>query len=435
MANSNHKAASGLISQAFRVAKKLSSGGLALANHVAPGSTEKLNTATDNGQVVDVVDHHQAVSTHKNYENPQQMFRNHVPKVTQQLLGRHYSKVNNVTSFISPELNNKVADYFFEHLNEFISKQSSVAHLLKEVGAQNLAELAKDPQRSARITHALLNQNKMIALAQGAVTGASGVFGTALDIPMSLALTLRTIYQTGRVHGFELDHAKEQEIVAFVFKQVDLGSIAEKQALLIAVRTIAHVLETQDTQQLQSLLGSSNDGQVLKSWLSNQDGTMKWDWLNRLPNFAMLAKLTPLANAGIGAVYSLKLAQDVSYKAQQIFSIAQQYQIQHPNETLSVLKAYESAQALVAEQTKSALSLTQDLSQSSRGAQQQIENRVIRQVEVKSKSASLDLESPEKCTNKTADDVSTGLQQLVAQHIDVVDNTEQQPVFSKQNVE
>lgn len=427
MANSNNKQSGGLISQAFGVAKKLSSSGLDLVNHVAPGSVAKLTGRSDQNQVVENTAETSAYSNQtaaqQKYENPQQMFRSHVPKVTQQLLGRHYSKVNNVASFISPNVNDKIADYFFDKLNDFISEQSSVDHLLKEVGAKQLTELAQDPSRSARISKALSNQNKTVAAVQGAITGASGVLGTALDIPLSLALTLKTIYQSGRAHGFELDRRHEQQIVEYVFKQVDLGSIAEKQTLLIGLRALSNLLQTQDTQQLQNLLGSSNDISALKAWLTNADGTFKWAWFNHIPQLSVLSKLTPVAGAGIGAVYSWKLVDDANLKAQQIFSSAQQYLIQHPNEKLDVLAAYEKSQQLL-NQVAPLLADQQQENQSASSKLQSMmenkvtENKVITQVEVKQKG-----EEFEKLEKESSD---IGLQKLAEQHVEPVDEVKHQ---------
>ena len=425
MANSNNKHTGGLFAQAFGVAKKLSSTGLELVHQVAPGSIGKLKTTPDSDQTV-------ASSTplrsaglgrteQMKFENPQQMIRQHVPKVTQQLLGRHYSKVNNVASFFSPDLNNKIADYFFDKLNDFVSEQSSVDHLLKEVGVKDLTDLAQDSSRSARISHALSNQNKTFAAVQGAITGATGVIGTAIDIPLSLALTLKTIYQTGRVHGFELNREHEQVVVEYVFKQVDLGSIAEKQTLLVGLRALSNMLQTRDTQQLQTLLGSSNDFSALKTWLNNEDGTPKWGWLNALPQLSILSKLMPLAGAGIGAIYSYKLVEDANTKAQHIFSSAQQYISQHPDEKVDVLSAYEKSEALLAAATPlltSPVTKTETPSVSEiPTATTQVDNKVITQVEIKPKSAATKTEP-----------VSTeaGLQKLVETHVEPVEEVKTQ---------
>lgn len=420
MANSNNKHSVGLIARAVGVAKKLSATGLDLVNHVAPGSVTPLKQVPDSESIIDIKENENIMTDQKNHENPQHIFRSHVPKVTQQLLGRHYGKVNQVTSFISPNLNNKIADFFFEKLNDFVSETSSVDHVLSEVGAKSLEELAANPERSDRINIALGNQNKALAAVQGAISGATGVIGTAIDIPFSLALTLRTIYQSGRAHGFELNRAKEQEIVEYVFKQVDLGSIAEKQTLLVGLRAVSKLLETQDTQQLQKMLGSSNDIEVLRQWLSNDDGTFKWSWINRVPQISILSKLTPIAGAGIGAFYSWKLVNEANIKAQHIFSNAQQYLLQHPDEKLNVLQAFEKA--IEHAQTQSLLATPEQIAQPEKNEDEQelpqleaqtipeekIENETISAIRVELKS---DAEEVKPVS------IEEGIQKLAEKHV------------------
>ncbi|MFW2125192.1 EcsC family protein, partial [Acinetobacter ursingii] len=94
-----------------------------------------------------------------------------------------------------------------------------------------------------RLSQALIEQNKLLAAAQGLITGATGVWGAAIDIPASIVLALRTIYQTGRSHGFDLSEEVDQDIVAFIFKEIDLGLVAEKQTLLLALKALQSMLD------------------------------------------------------------------------------------------------------------------------------------------------------------------------------------------------
>ncbi|MFW1859816.1 EcsC family protein [Acinetobacter defluvii] len=348
MADSNNKQSSSMLSNTFGLAKKIGTTGLNLFNHVAPNSVSKLSQAPESDSVVEGKARTQSIFEKKQYDNPQQMMREHLPKVSSQLLGRHYKKINNVASFISPQLNDKMSDYFFEKLNDFVSDSSSVEKLLKEVGVKDIQELSQDSARSQRISQALANQNKVLAAIQGALTGATGVIGSAIDVPSSIALALRSIYQTGRAHGFELK-PEDHEVVEFIFKTIDIGSVAEKQALLIALRTFANTLKTQDMSQFQQLLGSSNSTDVWKNWISNEDGTFKWAWLENFPQFNIISKLTPFACIGISATYSWKLVDDATEKAQIVFKGAQQYLIQHPQENISALAAFEKSEILLAQ--------------------------------------------------------------------------------------
>ena len=351
MTDINNKHSHGFLSNAFGVAKKISAAGMGVLNHAAPSAVTKVLQPSKNGQVIDGSARQTNAFEVQKYDNPQQMLRQYLPGVSKQLLGHQYGKVTRIANFVSPQFSEKVSDYFFEQLNQFTSNISSVDAVLDQAGAKDLQELTQDVDRSKRISQALAEQNKWIASIQGAVTGATGVVGSAIDVPLSLIMSLRMIYQVGRAYGFELNKDTEQDIVQFVFKQIDLGQIAEKQSVLMALKALSNMLQTHDIAQLQNILGSSNDTQSLKKWLSNENGEMKWNWLNHLPKVSLISKLTPVAGAGIGAVYSWKLVEDVNQKAQQIFSHARGYLQQHQGAELSPIAAYEKSLELLAQAT------------------------------------------------------------------------------------
>lgn len=354
MANSNNKQSAGLLSSAFGVAKKLSASGVSMLNHVAPDTVTQVTQPFSSDKTIEGSAQQKGIFDTRKYDNPQQILREHVPNVSRQLLGRHYGTINNVANFVAPQFSDKVSDYFFDQINQFTSNISSVDSVLDEAGVRDLEELTQDVSRSKRIGQALAEQNKWIASVQGAVSGATGVIGSAIDIPASLILALRTIYQVGRSYGFDLSKETDQEIVQFIFKQIDLGLITEKQTLLLGLKALSSTVKNHDVSQLQQLLGSSNDVEGLKKWLLDDKGEMKWAWLNQIPKVSLLdhlTKLTPLASAGVSAVYSWRLVDDVNQKAQEVFAHAREYLIQHKESTLSAYAAYEKATALLAQAT------------------------------------------------------------------------------------
>lgn len=337
--------ASGLLDSAISFAKKITQSGVETLNHFSPAVTP-LDQATDQRSSIEGQARNTYSFDKKNYAQPQHMIREHLPRISSQILGKHYSRMSKFGQMISPELNEKVANYFFEYLNEWVSKQSAVADLLEEVGAKNLAELRQDMQRSQRISLALSNQNKVIAAVLGAVTGATGVVGAAVDVPTSLMLALKSIYQTGRAYGFELN-AEDYNVVEYIFKHVDMGSVAEKQALLAAIRAFSQVLVSHDLNQLQQLMGSSNDLAPLKAWLSNSKHVPTWlqsEPTDEWSALSVLAKFTPVFGMGVGALYSCHLVTDATNKAQEIFSEAREYLHRHPEHDLDPLSAYLAQQ-------------------------------------------------------------------------------------------
>jgi uncharacterized protein (DUF697 family) len=366
MADSNNKQSAGFLSNAFGVAKRLSKTGVSMLNHVAPDSVAKYVPAENQAQAIEGAAQDKGLFNVKSYDSPQHVLREHVPAVSRQLLGSHYSKLNNVANFVSPQFSDKLSDYLFGQLNQFSNRVSSVDDVLDQAGVRDLEELTQDVDRSRRLSQALAEQNKWIASLQGAVTGATGVLGSAVDIPASLVMSLRVIYQVGRSYGFDLSKESDQDIVQHIFKQIDLGVIAEKQALLMALKAFSSTIQNSDISQLQQMLGSSNDAEVLKKYFLDGNGQYKWAWLNQMPKISMLdklAKLTPLASAGIGAVYSRRLVDEANQKAQEVFSHAREYLIQHADHQLSPLAAYEKSLELLAQAAPKLLGTLKELEQ------------------------------------------------------------------------
>ena len=425
MATSSKKQSSGLLMQAIEAAKKLST------EFQNVQGVSKTSSAIESVNPAKIVEGQARLKTPfdiEKYESPQQMLRQQLPKVSHQLLGRHYNKVNQVAAFISPDFADKVSDTLFDWLSEFSSNTSLTEKILTEAGVTELAELSKDTARSQRLSQALIEQNKILAAAQGVVTGASGVWGATLDIPASIVLVLRTIYQTARSHGFELNDAVDQEIVAFIFKEIDLSLVAEKQALLLALKAMKSMLETNDLQQFQQVLGSGNDIEMVKKWLVDEQGQLKWNWLNRIPQVSILGKLTPVAGAALSAVYSWRLLEDVGHKSQAIFGAARFYVNEHPNENISPLTAYFKAEELLKKDNSrliKAIETVQSPVESSHEAQK---NDVIKQVVIQSKEEAA-------AKPPVEEKVEVGIQYLAEQHVTEHEYTTQQPALKAQEDE
>ena len=436
MTNSNNKHSHGFLSNAFGVAKKISVAGMQVLNNSTSDSVSKITQPAENNKVIEGSARASGTINSQKYDNPQHMLRDYLPNVSKQLLGRRYSQINRVANFVSPQFSDKVSDYFFEQLNQFTSNISSVDTVLDQAGAKNLQELTQDVNRSQRISQALAEQNKWIASVQGAISGATGVIGSAVDVPLSLVMSLRMIYQVGRSYGFELNKETEQEIVQFVFKQIDLGVIAEKQSVLMALKALSNMLQTQDISQLQQMLGSSSDIEAVKKWLSDEDGAVKWSWLNHIPKLSLISKLTPVAGASIGAVYSWKLVEDVNQKAQQIFSHARSYLQQNEGTELSAIAAYEKSIALLddaspkllAEQVAvkapvEALKLDQDIEVAN--------HQTISKVVIKKKTEEAKPDDTEK-----GEQVQQGLEKLAEKMVEEHEQVEpQQPALSTEEPE
>lgn len=391
--NSKNNQVDGLLQNALGVAKKLSSSSLDALNKVAQNQKKSQS------------------STQLPKQNDQ------MPNLSQQLLGRHYHTVNKVTGFIAPDLTDKFSDYVFEQLNYLSSNLASVDRVLDEAGVQDLEQLTQDMDRSKRISDVLAAQNKWLASAQGALSGATGVIGSAVDVPASFILSLRSIYQIGRAYGFELNQDAEKDMVQFIFKHIDLNLIVQKQTLLMAIKALSNSLEKHDLNGLQQLLGSSQDANTLKQWLKGEQDEAKFDWLNHLPKLSMLSKLTPLASASLSAAYSWKLLEDVNQKAQDIFSQARAYMQQHQELNLSPIAAYEKSRAyFAAQQQVGELKLDQEFELK--------DHATIAKVVIQKKDQDVEV------LQEAQDQVEIGLKQLANKMVEAHEVTQQQPALS-----
>ncbi|MHA3056171.1 hypothetical protein E0H77_07460 [Acinetobacter sp. ANC 4633] len=324
--------------QVLGVAKKLSTSGLKVLNQM---NSQQLQRSQSTSKVVNEATPKPALLGF-GAQDPQQLIRVYFPNISKQLFGKHYNRVSQVAEFLSPMSMDEVSEYCFQKLHVFSDRLGATQRVLEQTGAQSLHELSQDISRSGRISQALTEQNKWIAGVQGAISGATGLLGFGVDIPASLVLALRTIYQTGRAHGFALTE-QDQEVVQYIFQQINLQQMLEKQSILLGLRTLDGLLAKNDLTAVQHLLGSNNDDEWLKELLLDENHEFKWQWMNTLPKVSALHHITPLIAASVSAMYSWQFIADIGQKAQHIFSVAQDYLLRHPDQKISTLAAYHAA--------------------------------------------------------------------------------------------
>ncbi|MFO7884008.1 MAG: EcsC family protein [Desulfobacteraceae bacterium] len=77
-----------------------------------------------------------------------------------------------------------------------------------------------------------------IATVEGGVTGATGIFGLAADIPAIITLALRTIHKIGLCYGFEAKNEMDNQFVFSILSASGANSVAEKAAALSMLRSV-----------------------------------------------------------------------------------------------------------------------------------------------------------------------------------------------------
>ena len=275
------------------------------------------------------------------YEDIHQLFRHQFPTITKQVLGNRYNAVNKYSKFVLPNGLDSAADEVLELLAKASMALASTERVLAETGAKSIQELQQNVDRSARASSALKEVNKIFAALQGGVSGVAGMVGAVADLPLSVLLALKTIYETGHAYGFELDNEEDQQAVYQVLVKSDLGLIAEKQMLLLGIRNFKDVLSTGNYSQLQSFLNSNYSFEGFKDAMTDADGQYKWGMLNALGKVKWLRFTTPILGGLVGAFYGSKMIEEVAEKADEVFSHARRYLIENPDQHIAVLEAYK----------------------------------------------------------------------------------------------
>ncbi len=305
-----------------------------LMKQLAKNSVSRLTQTPEQQSVINMktdINNEAQALTKSTSNNASQLFRQQLPGLTRQLLGKRFKTVNKLANMVMPTGTfDKASDQILELLADFASTVSSANDILEEAGVDSLAELQKDTGRSGRLARALGEKNRYIGMAQGAISGATGVVGAASDIPLSMILIFRTVYLTGRSYGFELDKPQDRHLIFDALSNVDLTLIAEKQAILLGLRSLSTMLDTGNLQSLQTMLGSNHDVDPLIKFLSDENGQLKW----RLSP-AIINKITPLVGGAVGAIYNARLLKEVSESASQVFEHARQQALGNGTEQTS----------------------------------------------------------------------------------------------------
>jgi hypothetical protein len=333
-----------IFDQVRQQAKKMTLFGVRSAQKMTKEPVEKFQLNQDVGQIVEG-QAYQRGAFDVDYRDVQQLFRHQFPNITQQLLGKRYHTVNKISHLVLPNGMDQAADEILELLNEFAGNWATTEKVLSATGCKAIQELQHDPERSYRAGNALKEMTKIFAAVQGGVSGMLGLVGSAIDLPISVILSLKTIYEIGRVYGFELDNEEDCQAVYHVLAQADLGLIAEKQVIFLGLRTLKQVLHTGDYQQLQNFFNSHYTIEQFHHKMTDDEGNYKWAALNILNKMSILKYATPLLSGAVGVLYNVRLIDEVAEQAHEIFSHARTYLLQHQEQDISVLEAYYRAQA------------------------------------------------------------------------------------------
>ena len=356
----------------------------------------------------------------------QQLFRQQFPTVIRQLLGKRYNTINKVSKFILPNGMEQVADELLELLADFASHLASTEAVLTATGTREINQLRADCARSHRAGFALKEVNKAIAVLQGAFSGATGLVGAAVDLPASVIFSLKTIYEIGHSYGFELDDEDGQKAVYFALSEIDLGLIAEKQALFLAVRSLKTIFATGDISQISAFLNSNHSIDQFKNYLTDENGQYKWAALQGLTKLKALRFTLPVIGGVVGAFYNIRLIEEVATQADEIFAKARAYLNQNQDADLTILEAYTQQLAVLEQQAaliasaSPLLNAQNDEVQESENLAQNTIDQAVQNIEEHKEILKVEIvkkEQIEKSSENVENKITEGLKDLADQNV------------------
>ena len=92
--------------------------------------------------------------------------------------------------------------------------------------------------------------SQVFATAEGAATGAGGVFTTLIDIPLLLIFALRTILKIGHCYGYPLDQHKDQGFVLGVLIAATSGTLPSKRYRLDQLHSLEEMIIRESQEEI-----------------------------------------------------------------------------------------------------------------------------------------------------------------------------------------
>jgi len=147
-----------------------------------------------------------------------------------------------------------------------------------------------------------------------------------LDLPLSLVIALRTIYQTAECYGQDLSGEDGLQQIYAILASIDYASVGQKQTVMAGVASLNAVAASQGglIGVLPKLLKSLGDNplteRVAKPLLTKLSTRV-----------GFVTRFLPVLGAVTGATYNMQMINSVAAVTQQVFRTAyeQQYGLDH----------------------------------------------------------------------------------------------------------
>ena len=244
------------------------------------------------------------------------IFKKQLPALTGQLVG---SRLNTVGKYVAPVVPIQVvetfSEYVFERTAELANSISGSGRIAKRAGEDDIFELRTgDISRCDELVQAVLEENRMLALTEGGLTGATGLLGALVDLPLALFISLRAVYQIAHCYGFDLEGDEGRKLAFEALTHSDLELLVDKQGVLLVITGMKTILESGDLSSVEKLMGGSQEVASISNIMSDLTKSF-----NLRKPALWLSRTMPFMTGAAGATYNARLITSVVMSAQATF--------------------------------------------------------------------------------------------------------------------
>jgi hypothetical protein len=245
-----------------------------------------------------------------------EVFKKQLPTLTGQLMG---SRLNTLGKYVAPVIPIQVietfSEYFFERTAELANSISSTGRIAKRAGVDDIFELRTgDISRCDELVEGILEENRIIALTEGGLTGATGLIGALVDLPFALFISLRAVYQIAHCYGFDLEGEEGRKLAYEALANSDLEILVDKQGVLLVIASMKTILESGDLSGVEKFMGGNPDVMSMSHIISDLTKSF-----NLRKPAIWLSRTIPFMTGAAGATYNARLITSVITSAQQTF--------------------------------------------------------------------------------------------------------------------
>ncbi|WP_242370688.1 EcsC family protein [Anaeromyxobacter sp. SG26] len=130
--------------------------------------------------------------------------------------------------------------------------------LLRDARVSSLPELKQLPlERLDELANEVHNWAVAVATGEGAGTGAAGLPGMVVDVPLVITIALRTIHKIGLCYGYECKDEVDVQFVYAVLSASGANSVKEKVAALAFLQELRVILVRQTWKAMSEKMAAT----------------------------------------------------------------------------------------------------------------------------------------------------------------------------------